>query len=281
MMYVQKPNDPARDFCQWPYKRPRSPAIGAWRQEKILFDFLDKHQCQTAVYDRLRHIQNINGRFNTVWGLKSDGNDYSLELYFYDYDRALRHLQPEEILSAAQIPVIAGSCPAKTLEYFMWSIELDLFTQKPAEDIDVYCNGTGGTLSGGICYTLCQNQLELKNLYYFFQSAPDRAKILDQLSASPHSLSVKSYPDSLLPGAMEEEIYVVAIKRRHASVYFSRAPLQHCIAQLRKHGFLTDLALYLDVNTSKLEHHLFDIGIDYRLENNKLKISRMAIFGIF
>jgi hypothetical protein len=281
MSFLQKPSDPARDFCQWPYPRPQSPVIGAWRQEKILFDFLQHINSHGGLTETLRRIQMVNGRFNTVWGLKSDGKKYSLELYFYDYARRLRRCDPEEVLRAAQVKTLPGLFPDKRIDYFMWSIELDLFSDDPADELDIYCNGSGGTVSGGICYALSQNQLELKNLYFFFHSRPDRQEILEQLSAQPYGVALTDYPERLLPGALCEDIYVVALKRRHASIYFSRAPLQSCVKAMQDWSLLTDLACYLELHVTKYEHHLFDIGFDYGIENEAVNVSRMAIFGIF
>ena len=281
MSAFHKPSDPARDFCQWPYARPSAPAVGAWRQEKILFDFLEDHQCRRTLAESLRQIQTLNGRFNTVWGLKSDGRRYSLELYFYDYARRMRRLDPADILTGAHVKTASGIFPDKNIDYFMWSIELDLFADVPAQEIDIYCNGAGGTVSGGICYAWSQNKPELKNLYYFYQSTPDRQEILDQLDAQPFGAALRRYPETLLPGALSEDIYVVALKRRHASLYFSRAPLEACLRIMEQWGFLPELRHYLDRHAPKYTHHLFDIGIDYRVENNAVQLARMAIFGIF
>jgi hypothetical protein len=281
MTFVQKPSDPARDFCQWPYQRPNAPNIGAWRQEKILFDFLEDHQCRSALADMLKQIQLVNGRFNTVWGLKSDGRRYSLELYFYDYARRMRRLGPEEILTKANVKTVSGIFPDENIDYFMWSIELDLFADISAAEIDIYCNGSGGTVSGGICYSSSQNRLELKNLYYFYKSKPDQQNILEQLASQPFGGGLRRYPETLLPGALCEEIYVLALKRRHASLYFSRAPLEACLRSMEDWALLPDLRRYLHLHMQRYSHHLFDIGIDYRVDNTEVQLTRMAVFGIF
>ena len=85
-----RPSDPVRDFCQWPYDPPATPAPNALRQSAILFHALALMPNGPALLAIVLRIRAFWGRFNTVWGLKSADGHLGLELYFYDYDRAER-----------------------------------------------------------------------------------------------------------------------------------------------------------------------------------------------
>lgn len=282
MSYVQKPSDPARDFCQWPYERPKSPNENAWRQEKILFDYLNTHARSPSIETTLLKIQSIQGRFNTVWGLKSDGESSGLELYFYDYDRKDRKLGCKSILDKSGLRQDETLLIDDTLDYFMWSLELDLLQTRKIRDIDIYSAGTGGTVSAGICYRVSPLGMELKNLYYFFESKADIFAIREQIEASPRFKSWQLFPEILLPQSMHEEIYVVSTKRLLDSIYFSRVKLGKCISLMRELGFLSDLIEYLERYQSNFDHHLFDIGIDYVTDRSgEIIPKKMAIYGIF
>lgn len=281
MNAASKPSDPARDFCQWPYERPRNLPKDAWRQEKILFDFLKARSCLSSVETILRRIQSIQGRFNTVWGLKSDGTTRSLELYFYDYDREARKFSSSDILNEAGVNLASSLILDDTADYFMWSFELNLFEDVSINDIDIYCAGTGGTISGGTCFKVSEFGVELKNLYYFFDCANDQNAIKEQLAAGPRFKGWKKFPQSLSPGALDEEIYVVSVKRHLDSIYFSRVEIDRCASMMHKFGFFHDLAEYLISNQKHLNHHLFDIGIDYTADRDGSYITKkVAVYGI-
>ena len=92
MNLLAKPSDPKRDFCQWPYEYFQPPAPGALRQEAILEYTLKEFDESGKIKPLISQIQEKVGRFNTVWGIKSDQGRIGLEFYFYDYARADRKI---------------------------------------------------------------------------------------------------------------------------------------------------------------------------------------------
>ncbi|WP_322895964.1 MULTISPECIES: hypothetical protein [unclassified Yoonia] len=279
MTGTARPSDPARDFCQWPYERPRDLAQNAIRQEDILFRMVAEFDKTGKVLRVLHNIQQTAGRFNTVWGLKFHKETPSLELYFYDYERENRSLSVSKIKSI--IPSIFTLNTDTYLEqpYFMWSFELNFFEPLRVSKIDIYCNGTGGTISGGICYECKDDIIELKNLYSFFESKKDTNAIQTALQSSPRIPSINAIPTFIRPNAAEESMYVLATKRRNDAIYLSRITIESTLNILSQVEVSPTLIQFMKENKQALSHHLFDIGLDFRLED-KIAIEKIGLYGI-
>jgi len=275
-----RPCDPARDFCQWPYQRPADPSPGALRQESILFDLVSVSHPRPLFSSRLRAVQEAAGRFNTVWGLKSDGLTLSVELYFYDYRRENRSLPVARIADAVPGLIDPGVTVPDRVPYFMWSVEPDVDCLQTASDIDIYCNGFGGTISGGICYAVSAEGAELKNTYHFFDSRTDRSEILEALRSNPRFPGLKSFPAFLMPGSWTEETYVVSPKRNRDGIYFSRVTVAATIALLDACGLAAPITNQLRAHESRLQHHLFDVGVDYVVQGGTARVTKAALYGL-
>ncbi|MDP2084420.1 MAG: hypothetical protein Q8K20_04425 [Gemmobacter sp.] len=277
-----RPGDPARDFCQWPYDRPSPPAIGALRQEAVLLDILAETVPGSALAARLAAIQTVVGRFGTVWGLKSDGRSLGVELYFYDYAREDRALSPARLAAAVPGLIAPGLTVDDAVPYFMWSLELDPTRDRPADTLDIYCNGFGGTVSGGVCYTVQQGGTELKNTYHFFESRADRAAIHEAMRSNPRFPGMAQLPEVLHPGAADEEIFVVAMKRVRDGVYFSRVRVGAALTLLDRCGIAGPIRAALARHQGVLGHHLFDVGLDYeRAPDGTVQVTKAALYGIW
>lgn len=279
---LTKPSDPARDFCQWPYQPPHPATAKSLRQESVLWEAARQADGTGELARKLREIQAIAGRFNTVWGIKWSAGILSFELYFYDYAREARGNGPCRM--QAQIPDVFtfSNTIDETIPFFMWSTEASSEHGYAFSSPEIYCNGTGGSISGGICYASKGGRLELKNLYYFFESANDVKAITERLEASPNIVSCRRLPDFTVPGMVPGEIYVVSQKRFHDGIYLSRVLLKDTIDLLRKSSFSEALTQHLQKNFSELQHHMFDIGLDFEAgPQGELSIAKVALFGIF
>jgi hypothetical protein len=79
-----------------------------------------------------------------------------------------------------------------------------------------------------------------------------------------------------------EQLYVVARKRFSDGIYLSRVPLDKSIEILKQAEFNQSVRNFLERNYSSLTHHLYDIGIDYKMNcQNDFSIEKSAIYGIF
>ena len=283
MSTFTRPEDPSRDFCQWDYPRPSVIHSESIRQENILFNVARDLDRTKNTENLLRVIQKIAGNFNTVWGIKSSGTKCSIELYFYDYDRKFLSTNPRDILqTASQFLSINLETKMPAAPFFMWSMEIDPTGSNKITDIDLYFSGVGGTISSGECYTLTKSNYEFKNIYYFFESIRDQDIIYEALTSGPRLRNVIHLPSFLHPARTSEQIYVVARKRLNDGVYLSRLPLGKGVETLKRVNFDRRVLSFLQENSAALEHHLYDIGIDYKVEESgEIFIEKSAIYGIF
>lgn len=282
MKLEAKPSDPARDFCQWPYEYFRPPASGALRQEAILDHTLKVFDASGRVKTLIQKIQEKIGRFNTVWGIKSNQDHIGLELYFYDYARENRKFGPSDLNSVLDGYFNEGLKINERIPFFMWSLEIDLLQPHKIDQIDIYCNGAGGIISGGECFSVSQQGYELKNLYSFFEIPRDIQLAEEALISGPRFVQPISFPSCFAPGNSKEEVYVVARKRHNDAVYLSRMPLQPTIQTLERAAFNKKILDYLKHNEHLFSHYRFDVGIDFDVTPNRstVAISKSGLYGL-
>lgn len=277
---ASKPSDPARDFCQWVYARPHQVKRDSLRQDAFLLSVLERAAVPMDVYANLAQITSVVGPFNTVWGIKSDGTDLILELYFYDYTREEKKFSPVEVLPHLELSPIASKIPPRST-YFMWSVEMNLKTAAVADQIDVYASGVGGTISAGICYSVGREGIQLKNLYSFFESRNDVQLILEALASSPRLSGAVQQCEFLRPGFMSEEVFVYSQKQQTDAIYFSRVSVASAIKAIKLWKRADLFRETFGLLQENICHHLFDVGIDVvPCTEHGANVQRVGIYGI-
>lgn len=276
-----RPGDPARDFCQWPYDRPCPPGPAALRQSALLYEAIARWPDGPRILDLLARVKDHFGPFNTVWGLKStgEGDRLDLELYFYDYDRADRGHALRDVARALPDLLPLPVADLDAVPFFMWSVEFRSHAAPPTQ-IDLYTDGFGGTASGGICHAWDGRDLSLKNLYHFFETTDDAARIKAALASSARTARLLPGPDWLTPGAWGEQIFVFAQKRASDAVYLSRLPTTATQALCQKAGFPDWLTARMAADADALTHHLWDVGLDYVDDGGKARLVKAGLYGL-
>lgn len=280
MYTMSMPTDRTRDFCQWEYSRPKLVHSSALRQETFLFHILRSEGISSRVFDILKKIQKIVGEFNTVWGIKKGDQGISLELYFYDYSRSELSLDPNRLLNETTGHPLIGKIPPRDC-YFMWSVELNLATASFSDKIDIYSSAAGGTISAGVCYSVCNEGIQLKNLYSFFENPRDQQAIYDHLSSCPRLSSSVATCSFIKPGFMDEQVYVHSTKRHGDAIYYSRVTVRAAIQALATFSIGEPFHQTFKAFESMLDHHFFDVGLDltYCYSSDSI-VSRIGIYGI-
>jgi hypothetical protein len=90
------PSDKYRDYCLWDYA-PVAPTEGKLRQASLLWHSFAALAAPRRLRDMVEAVRRALGPFATVWGVKRIGESFSWELYFYDYDRLARRVQPASV----------------------------------------------------------------------------------------------------------------------------------------------------------------------------------------
>ena len=68
---------------------------------------------------------------------------------------------------------------------------------------------------------------------------------------------------------------------RNDTVYFSEVNVDQLLLFMRRLDYPAGLVGFVEENRAKLDHLLFDVGFDYRVENGDLRIIKSGYYGVF
>jgi hypothetical protein len=272
------------DFCLWEYLPP-SPSAGKLRSINLLSNSFAAAGLGQRAHEVTRAIRQGLGESRTVWGVKLEGGSVSWEFYFYDYDRVERERSIPRVLELIRpwVPCEVGT--SERQPYFMFSLDLarpQLELGRPMDEIQMYIGNIGGTVSSGICYAVTRDQTRLKNLYYFFDARTEMENIVGKMTSSVY-LDLAGFDlDAILwPELRSCQIIVVSNKQERDGVYFSRIDVDQLLFFLKRMRYPADHVEFVERHRGQLDHMLYDVGFDYRVENGELKIVKSAYYGVF
>ena len=273
------PSDKYRDYCLWDYAPAAAPA-GKLRQSSLLWQSFAALAAPARLRDMVEALRRAIGPFETVWGVKRIGDRFSWELYFYDYERLARRVSIARVLAA-----LAPFAPSElTLSpdrpYFMFSLDLTPDMDR-IDQVSVYVGNPGSSVSSGICYNLSAAGLRLDNLYYFFDAHAQWDDIVGKVAASAHlDLRGLDIDTILWPELRDCGVIVVANKRFNDGVYFSRITIGQLILFVERLGYPAAIQDFLRSHRDRLDHLLYDVGIDYRQAGGRIEIVKSAYYGV-
>jgi hypothetical protein len=127
-----------------------------------------------------------------------------------------------------------------------------------------------------------RNATRLKNFYFFFDAKRDADEIEGKLRSSAY-IADEDFDVArvLWPELRECQTIVVANKPDRDGVYFSRIDVEQLLFFLRRLGYPEQHIRFVEQNRSRLDHLLYDVGFDYRLEGRELKLLKSAYYGVF
>ncbi len=272
------------DYCLWEYK-PRVPYGNKFRSVNLLFHSFELMGVNERIFDLVQAIREGFGLSRTVWGLKQLGNTIAWEFYFYDYKRRERERSISRLLDIIRPFAACEITPNENYHYFMFSIDINderISGAKDLEEIHMYIGNPGSTVSSGICYSLTSGGMRLENFYFFFDAQRHMNEIKAKVICSAHvDTAIIDIDRILWPELRNCGVIVVANKQRNDSVYFSRINLDQLIFFLKRMSYPGEIVSFVEKNRSQLDHLLYDVGIDYRMEGKDLAILRSAYFGVF
>jgi len=272
------------DFCLWEYK-PAGSGENKLRSASVLFHSFDAMDMDDRIFNIVEAIRRGFGVSNTVWGVKKLGNHMAWEFYFYDYRRRERERSITKLLHIIR-PFVRCKLPVnENTPYFMFSMDIDdelVSGIRDLEEVHTYIGNTGSTVSSGICYSLTEKGTRLENFYFFFDAEKQMNEIAGKAVCSVYFDDTQAAIDGILwPELRNCSVIVVANKQENDAVYFSRINVDQLIFFLKRMSYPAETVLFVQEHRNLLDHLLFDVGFDYRMEGNNLVVLKSGYYGIF
>jgi hypothetical protein len=278
------PDDLYYDYCLWQYTPVATP-VGKLRSANLLYHSFEAAQAPEGAYGLVHTLRQAIGMFNTVWGVKQIDGGLRWELYFYDYRRRARERSITKVLRAIDPFIPCPVAANEGLNYFMFSLDVNnelLARSRELNEIHLYIGNTGSTVSSGICYSLTTGGTQLENFYFFFDAKTEGEKIKSKITSSAFvDMGIIPMDRLLWPELRSCGVIVVANKRQNDALYFSRITIDQLLFFLKRMEYPSSHVAYVEANRDRLDHLLFDVGIDYRMEDGNLRILKSGYYGIF
>jgi len=270
------------NYALWPYTPPQS-LEKRLKPSNLLYESFDAAGVDRRFFDLIPLLRQALGEFHTVFGVKQQGDRTWWEFYFYDYRRRERERSLSRVLEAIRPLAPSTVLPNENIFYFMFSIDIteDIFT-RGIEEVHLYVGNPGSSVSSGICYSLTPARTKFENIYFFFDARTQMRDTAAKIACSAHIDTKKIDLDEILrPELRDCRTICVANKQENDCVYFAGIRFDQFLFFLRSMHYRPELIGFLEENRSKLDHLEFDVGIDYRMEGDKLRVLKSGYYGTF
>lgn len=272
------------DYCLWEYSPVADPQHKL-RSINLLHQSFASAGMDARAYALVQAVRAGIGHGNTVWGVKQQAGVLSWELYFYDYGRRQRARSITRLLEIIRPFIPCDIRVNEARDYFMFSVDINsalLSATQSLQELQMYIGNVGSSVSSGICYTVTPQTITMKNFYFFFDARTESRQIVDKVISSAY-LDVSRFDvDSVLwPELRRCKTIVVANKRDHDGIYFSRITLEQLLVFLRRLDYPQSTVDFVEGHREQLNHLLYDVGFDYRMEDGVLRILKSAYYGVF
>lgn len=276
--------DPSLSYCLWDYPPPAA-AVDKFRSINLLFQSFDLAGIDARAYSIVEALRDSIGPFRTVYGVKLANGRLGWEFYFYDYQRRDREVSAARVIDALRPWVRCDVRIAETLPYFMFSLDLDDSIARGERALDVvhlYVGNPGSAVSSGIAYGVRPDSTTLENFYFFFDAHTEMAQVIKKVESSAQvDFSRVGIEQVLLPELTACRTICVANKQSHDCVYFSGVDVGQLLFFLRRLDYPQPVVAFVEANRSRLDHLLFDVGIDYAMSGGELVLRKSGYYGVF
>ncbi len=272
------------NYCLWEY-RPDVPFANKLRSSNLLYSSFDCAGADERMCDIVRAIRAEIGAGLAVWGVKQAEGKIGWEYYFYDYRRRERTRSASRILKAMNPLVRCDLTVNENLHYFMFSIDIrgELVSGAASlDEIHLYIGNPGSSVSSGICYSLSPGGARLENFYFFFDPQRHRDDIIAKIRCSAHIDAAAVDIDRILwPELKECRTICLANKQRSDCIYFSGIRIDQLIFFLERMNYPSGIRSFVEDRRPALDHLLYDVGFDYRMDGGGLSIRKSGYYGTF
>ena len=276
--------DPTLNYCLWPYQAP-APAEDKFRSVNLLFHTFACADIDPRAFALVDAIRDGIGPFKTVFGVKMAAGRLGWEFYFYDYKRRQRTVSMSHVLRAIRDYMPTRIQPNENLPYFMFSLDLSnaLVTGAvPLDTIHMYVGNPGSQVSSGIAYAVREGSITLENFYFFFDARTQLAAVAGKIASAAVFDSTVAPVEAVLRAELRDcQTICLANKHSHDCIYFSGVDVDQLLWFLEWLHYPPAVTAFVRANRPNLDHLLFDVGFDYRMEDGRLHIIKSGYYGVF
>jgi hypothetical protein len=278
------PDDPFLDFCLWPYE-PVAPGADKLRSLTLLMQSFELCGLAGPGAEVVEALRRGIGPFCTVWGIKWAAGEMKWEFYFYDYRRLERERSMTRVLDVLQPLIPSRVRPNERHPYFMFSVDLTEATLAGRAGVDavhMYIGNVGSAVSSGISYTVSDRVNALENFYFFFDASRQMEEVRGKVCCSAYvEPSAFDIDEVLWPELRRCQTLVVANKSHNDGVYFSRIGIDQLRLFLERLDYPPALVGFAAEHRAGLDHMLYDVGFDYRVEGGAVRVLKSGFYGVF
>lgn len=261
---------------------------------KMVFDHV--LQAGSHWYDLVGRIHRYCGAGTTVWGLKNEGGNFSLEFYFY-YPRSYpRHVYENlvQMLGPYLEEPLEGSLPE---DYECLSF--DIAPGSRIRGLNVYRVAPVArpvpqpSITASSFFLDAKGRMERVNTYYSLLREPgffsDGFHFSDSSCLIP-DCCLAVFPDQSAPdrdfyqrylGAAGQRLVPVGVaeKRGALGLYFMGLALDQLLDFLGEHCYPEQFLAAIVSRKRDLSHMKYDIGMDFSLRRGAPVVRKTAFFG--
>ena len=265
------------DYILKPYE-PRAEQVGKLRSVTVLQETFALAGVDREGAALVAQIRRRLGEFRTVWGVKLDasGSLRGWELYFYDWTRVHADLSVSNLVEILEPCVNVDAREARPLPWHMVSVEFsaDDLRNRGTVPLRVYIDMRSYELRG--------EQLRFENIYTFHDPRREIDDVLHRLRASVYlDVQRENLAEFIPPALFRCEKMCVANKREGDGLYFSRVDTDAFVGFLRARNYPAELVAWVDAEKRRLNHLLWDVGIDFTRVGQRAVIRKSGFYGSF
>jgi len=154
--------------------------------------------------------------------------------------------------------------------------------EKDLDELHVYIGNPGTSVLSGICYAFSPEGSRLENFYFVFDARKELDNVFAKVACSAHVDMKRIGMNSIvIPELRDCGTITIANKQRNDCIYFSGVTVDQFITFLKRFNYPEETVSFVEKNRSMLDHLEYDVGFDYRMDGNCLKILKSGYYGIF
>ena len=289
----QKESDKFYNFGGARYQLSLSNITNKIKSNNILINSFVNTNYEDILFNLFNDLKSNCGIDKIIWGIKNVNGNIEWELYFYSN---LLDIKKSKLIVDKHFDLpnlVERNWVA------MWSFDIN---DKKEKQINLY--QINWIIDHGSSYSYNNNDYKYENDYFFWKDSLKnlnliKNKILTSLSINDtiniENILIPEFlewykNDTVITDFVTKESFslkeyqagwgIVTSKKQNCdSIYYMSLNIDMLILFLNKFNYPRKQIDFLEENKNKLSHLLYDVSINYKMENGKFKIVKSGYYG--